>query len=276
MRGELEDLVRRVDEDRWLASQLAPAEARERLVALYAANYEIARTAEAVREAALGDIRLQFWRDAAAAIYEGKTPPAHPAAEALAVCIRQSGLPREPLDALIDARAKDLESVPFETWADLDAYVDAVSGGLVRLAAIACAPGASFGRAALTAFCAAGRAWGFAGLARAAPYWAARRRTPFPRKLLDHVGLSEADALAGRGGAAWRAAVASLLDRAEAGLKQARLLVSETPSASFPALAYVTLVALYAAAVRRDGGATGLSPIARRFRLFKAALLHRL
>ena len=64
----LDDLVRRVDEDRWLASRFAPADVRARLIALYAVNYEIARTAEVVREPGVGDIRLAWWRDALAEI----------------------------------------------------------------------------------------------------------------------------------------------------------------------------------------------------------------
>ncbi|MBC8107455.1 MAG: squalene/phytoene synthase family protein, partial [Anaerolineae bacterium] len=62
--NDLGTLVRRVDEDRWLASRFAPAPVRERLIALYAVNYEIARLSETVREAPLGDIRLEWWRSA--------------------------------------------------------------------------------------------------------------------------------------------------------------------------------------------------------------------
>jgi 15-cis-phytoene synthase len=73
--NDLDRLVRRVDEDRWLALRFAPEEVRARLIALYAVNYEIARTAEIVSEPALGDIRLEWWRSALEQMAEGSAPP---------------------------------------------------------------------------------------------------------------------------------------------------------------------------------------------------------
>src|SRR5262249_35669215 len=76
--------VRHADEDRGWASRFAPEDARKRLVALYALNHEIARTAETVRQAAIGDIRLQWWRDAAAEVFAGKIVRQHPVVQAFA------------------------------------------------------------------------------------------------------------------------------------------------------------------------------------------------
>ena len=56
-------LVRRHDRDRFLTALFAPAERREDLLALYAFNYEIAKTREVVSEPVLGQIRLQWWRE---------------------------------------------------------------------------------------------------------------------------------------------------------------------------------------------------------------------
>ena len=56
--ADLDADVRRHDEDRWLASRFAPADVRARLIAIYALNYEIARTAEVVSTPALVEIRL--------------------------------------------------------------------------------------------------------------------------------------------------------------------------------------------------------------------------
>lgn len=68
--------VRRYDHDRFLTSLFAPAARREGLLALYAFNVEIAKTAEVVSEAMLGQIRLQWWREAIEALYAG-APPEH-------------------------------------------------------------------------------------------------------------------------------------------------------------------------------------------------------
>src|SRR4029078_1774993 len=116
--------VRRVDEDRWLASRFAPGNARARLIAVYALNNEIARTADVVTQAQIGDIRLQWWREALAEIFEGAPVRAHPVLAAIARAHRQTPLRQQPLEALIDARGRDLDPAPFATFADIDAYLD--------------------------------------------------------------------------------------------------------------------------------------------------------
>src|SRR5688572_12376687 len=133
---DLSETVRRVDEDRWLASRFASAHVRGDLVALYALNYELARTAEVVSQPTLGDIRLAWWREAVAEIYEGRTPRAHPVVDALAQSRKL--WPRQALEDLIDARARDLDATPFDSEAAFSAYLDATAGQLMRLALIAC------------------------------------------------------------------------------------------------------------------------------------------
>src|SRR6185503_19927567 len=116
--------VRRVDVDRWLASRFAPADARARLVAIYALNHETARTANVVTQAQIGDIRLQWWREALAEVFEGKPVRAHPALAAIAQAHGQTPLPQHLLEALIDARGRDLDPASFATYAEIDAYLD--------------------------------------------------------------------------------------------------------------------------------------------------------
>lgn len=244
---ELDSLVRRIDEDRWLASRFAPADVRARLIALYALNYEIARAAEAVSEPALGDIRLAWWREAVGEIYAGAQTRAHPALAAFAAAQKEAPMSHATLASLIEARAKDLEAAPFAGWSDLEAYVDATAGGVMRLAVEAC--GADC--APLEAFLRhAGRAWGCAGLARAAPFWRARGRLVLP---------GEADE------------VEALLQRARAEHAMAR--ATRPPGATFPAVGYVALVPAYARAAKQRGG---VSLLARQFRLIGAAATGRL
>lgn len=156
----LSDTVRRVDEDRWLASRFAVAAVRERLIALYALNHEIARTVEVVTQPALGDIRLTWWREAIAEIYEGKAPRAQPALLALANVKAAWGA--GAFDPLIEARRRDLDAQPFATWAQLDAYIDGTAREVMRLAAAAC--GATADEALLLH---ASRAWGYTAWFRA-------------------------------------------------------------------------------------------------------------
>lgn len=71
-RKRVDDIVRRVDEERWLSSRYAPAEKRDTLIALYALNFELARIRVQVTEAGLAAIRFQWWRDALEGGYDDK------------------------------------------------------------------------------------------------------------------------------------------------------------------------------------------------------------
>lgn len=225
MDDALDALVRRVDEDRWLASRFAPARVRARLTVIYALNYEIARTAGAVTQEGIGHIRLAWWGEALDEIHAGRAPRAHPALASYAATLKQVVLPREPLDAMIEARAKDLEAAPFQTWADLDLYLDATAGSVFRLVMDAVAE-APFSPEQSQAFVRqAARAWGYAGLMRSAAHWAARGRNFFPQ--------SEA------------ADAPTLLDRGREAYTQARALAKKLPSVLFPAIGYLALLPRY-------------------------------
>lgn len=101
---------------------------------LYAFNYEIAKTREVVTETRLGLIRLQWWRDAIAAIYDGKKPLKHEVVEPLAAVIRQYSLPRELFDSLVYAREFDLEDKLPATLDGMKNYADFTTTPLLKLA----------------------------------------------------------------------------------------------------------------------------------------------
>lgn len=102
----LDDRLRRDDEDRWLSSRYAPAEARRALVALYAFNLELARVRTAVSEPGLGAIRFRWWRDAVAELLKGKPPRQHDVIEAVA----EAKLSEKTLAGLIDGHEQAFES----------------------------------------------------------------------------------------------------------------------------------------------------------------------
>jgi phytoene synthase len=116
--ADLEDLdasVRRHDPDRWLASRFIADEAdRADVVALYAFNHEIARVAGAVTNALMGEIRLTWWAEAVAEIYEGQPVRKHPVTLALAETIGRHSLPRDLFDAMIEARFPELDGAPVD------------------------------------------------------------------------------------------------------------------------------------------------------------------
>ena len=240
---DLDALVRRVDEDRWMASRFASADARQRLMAIYAVNYEIARTAEVVKEPALGDIRLAWWRDAIVDALGGKSSDQHEALAALRAAHRATALSPRHFTTLIEARRHDLDVAPFEDWAAFDAYVDATAGSVMRLAAEAC--GVIDGEHA-PFISRAAWLWGSVGLLRAEARWRGRGRALWPSG-------SSSDAL---------------LARVDAALKELRAMRAPAP-ALFPAYGYLANVAAYMRGLRRD--APPRAPLARRLRIVLAA-----
>lgn len=245
MPSDLDFQVRRHDEDRWLASRFAPADVRARLIGIYAVNDEIARTAEVVTQPGIGDIRLAWWREALAEVAAGATPRAHPALQAYAEAAQHASLPHAAAERLIAARARDFDAAPFATWADVDAYLDATAGGVIRLAIAACG-GSPEAHEAFTRE--AGVAWGGVGLLRAEGFWRARGRTWAPRE----------------GGAA-----EELRARARASLDRARRQAPVLPSSLFPAVGYLALAPRYLSALERGRSEQPL--LARQFKLIAVA-----
>lgn len=120
-----QDLVRRRDEDRWLAAGYAQGDAKRRLLALYAFHVELRNIPAAVSEPPLGEIRLQWWREALSEIRGGKRPRAHPVVEEIAA----AGLTGEAFEAAIeraiDAAARPLYGEGFTTIDDLTDWLAA-------------------------------------------------------------------------------------------------------------------------------------------------------
>jgi phytoene synthase len=190
--ASLEEIVRKADYDRYLSSLFAPQALLGHLLTLYAFNHDVAKTAESVSQPIAGQIRLQWWRDRIAELYGGADLD-HRLANALGEVIAEHDLPRELFDDLIDARENDLEEAPFDDVASLEAYADATSGNLMRLAARVLGAGDSLDRPAGQL----GVAYALTGLGRALPYHAARRRLMLPRDRVAEFGLSIEDLFSG-------------------------------------------------------------------------------
>lgn len=128
--ADLEDLLRRVDPDRWISSRfITDPQARADVVTLYAFDYELARAPKVASNPLIGEIRLTWWREALEEIFEGRPVRRHPAAQAMAELVGRRSLAREPLEALIDARYRELDPLPMDEAAALEWALGA--GGLV-------------------------------------------------------------------------------------------------------------------------------------------------
>lgn len=221
--------LQRHDRPRFLTALFAPRCRRDDLFALYAFNLEIAKTLETVSEKMLGHIRLQWWRDTIAGIYQGSVRE-HAVAQGLAKAIETHALPRHDVEALIEARETDLEEEPPADLAALAAYAEASAGTLVRLAARILVPGGAEAPAR-----AVGTAQGLAGLLLALPFRLRHDRIDLPADRLAAAGLS-LTSLRERRGAGMTAIVRDVAARAQAELSHARSLRRQVPRAAVPAL----------------------------------------
>ncbi len=157
--ADLDALVRRVDPDRWLSSRfIADAQARADVIALYAYDHELARAPRVASNPLMGEIRLTWWREVLDEVFEDRHVRHHPTAQALAEVVRRRGLPREPLEAMIDGRYRELDREPM-TGAEAETLARDTAGSAAGLAAMILDPTADRDAAAV-----AGAAWGLAWL----------------------------------------------------------------------------------------------------------------
>lgn len=170
------EIVRRHDRERYLVSLFAEPSARDDLFALLAANHEIAKTAEVVSEPMIGQIRLQWWREAFDGIEAG-APRAHEVVLPLAAVAERQPDVLGHLRRVVEARETDLTGEPATDLAALTAYA-AETGGEVT-AAMARVLGAD-----IDASRSMGTAWALIGLVRAMPVLLAAGRTPIPDSIL--------------------------------------------------------------------------------------------
>jgi len=228
----LAGIVRKQDHDRFLTALFAPAAQRDSLMALYAFNYEVAKTREMVRESMLGSMRLQWWRDSISAIYEDAPVRRHEVVEPLAATIREHRLSRVHFDRLIDAREADLADAPPATLAALEAYAEASSVPLVLLALEILGVR---DRGCAEAARGVGIGFALAGLLSAVPFHARQRRLYLPADLLAAQKIDvERTLFEMKPPPALAGIAAEISARAEACLARARK--DAVPRAAIPAL----------------------------------------
>lgn len=242
------DEVRRLDHDRYLTALLLSGTQRADALALYAFNLEIARTREIVSEPILGQIRLQWWRETIAGIYDG-VPREHPVVEALATACRRNDLDRSKLEALVDAREADLDDMPPPDLAALESYAAATSGKLCEL--VMCTlKGADEARAAARQ---TGTAWGLVGLARSVAFHAQSRRLYIPDELLTAYEVERRRVFDLKSTAGLDAAVRRIVERAEALLSEARAARNVIARSQRRGLLLATLADRHIANMRKAG-----------------------
>lgn len=127
--GDLDEVVRRADPDRWLAFRfiLDPAK-RGAALAILAFEAELARAPRVTSSPLAAQIRLTWWRDALDELEQGAPARAHPVVEALSAA-RKVGLDAAPLRADIEARILALDQPPLDATSAL-AFADGTAGSI--------------------------------------------------------------------------------------------------------------------------------------------------
>jgi phytoene synthase len=120
---DLDGQLRAADPDRWLASRfIADPLARADVVAIYAFDHELARAPRVASNPLIGEMRLAWWR------------------EALDAVVSRRKLPRELLEAMIDARYRELDPAPMDA-AEASRWAGESAGSAAVLSAYILDPG---------------------------------------------------------------------------------------------------------------------------------------
>ena len=127
------DIVRKGDPDRFAAAMAAPVAARRVLFPLYAFNVEVARAPWVSSEPMIGEMRLQWWRDALEEISKGGPVRKHEVTTPLSEVL--DAATAESLDRMIEARRWDLYMDAFHDDTHFDTYLSDTGGLLMQTAA---------------------------------------------------------------------------------------------------------------------------------------------
>jgi NADH dehydrogenase [ubiquinone] 1 alpha subcomplex assembly factor 6 len=126
------DIVRRCDHDHYLCCLLLPRGSRAAGIALRALNIELSQVKDVVSEKKIGEMRIQFWRDAIDLSFKG-SPPHHPVAQQLSLAIHRHRLSKHWLTRLLDARERELGVSAYLTTSDLEHHAEWTSSSLLYL-----------------------------------------------------------------------------------------------------------------------------------------------
>jgi phytoene synthase len=251
--------------DRYLAALLAPPPARIGLLALAACAAELANVPRLVRrEPAMGEIRLQWWRDALELPLPERT--GNPIADALRAAVAEHALPRTLLGDVIEARASDLRAEPIADDEALRRELWNSEGTLFALAGRILARDPEPGLDAAAA--ASGQAYGLARLLLRLPGTLSRGRVAVPLTRLAAAGIAPEDLLRGEGADRIGGLLADLRADARASLVAARQHVAQLLRGTRAGFLPLALVESYLRALERQRGnplrqEAGIAPITR-------------
>jgi 15-cis-phytoene synthase len=246
------EAARTGEPDRYLAALLSPPAQREALLALAAFSSELARIPQrVVHEPAMGEIRLQWWRDALAMPAAIRT--GHPVADAVREAAHRHELPVDLLETLIDGRSLLLSKGVSLDGGDLHDLLWKTEGTLFALGArVAGLPAG----ADVDAACAAsGHAYGMVRLLLGLPRALAQGCVPLAKSQLETAGLNAEDLLSGTADAGIDRLLGDCSAQIRRSLAAARQFTTRLPRADRVPFLPLALVEPYLRAIERSGHA---------------------
>ncbi|KAF9046567.1 isoprenoid synthase domain-containing protein [Panaeolus papilionaceus] len=181
------DYVRKHDYDSYLISHFYPKHAQPGYFAIKAFSVELASIADTVSNTVIGQMRMQFWRDAVKSINDGR-PTKHPIALALYEASKKAKLSSYHLKRMVDARDAELQSPSYLTVDSLTSHAEATSSTvLYLLLQLLSVPSSDVSHAASHL----GTAQTFSTLLRALPYHAKKGQMIIPAELTAKHGVNQ-------------------------------------------------------------------------------------
>ncbi len=254
--------------DRYLSALLAPPAVRNDLLVLAAYLGEIRRIPLVAHDAAIGEIRLQWWRDALLSA----APSGHPVADAVLDLKRRRSLRADLLEAPLEGTSRELYEDGIRDARELALYADEAEGAALRLGLAVL--GGEGDRDAEQLIEPAGRALALTRLALTLPQHLASGRRVLPADYAgtsrDPRGLGPAEARE-----ATRALLARLGEDAGQALAAFRRGQAGVEKGLFTAFLPLSLVAPYLKSVLAPGrdvlaDVADISPLSRVMRLWFA------
>ncbi len=243
--------LRKHDRDRYVTLLFAPDASRGELAALYNFNLEISRIPYLTKEPMLAEIRLQWWRDAVAHLFDGE-PEHHPVFDVLAPAMARRKFSRIFFENLIDCRQREIKGNGFESLDRLERYAEGCSASLLILALEALGVGED--EAARRAAMNVGTAWALVTMVRSQPRMSQYRKVNLPQDLMGKYGIDPEDIIQGRIDEPARNAFGEMLRLAERHLENARSLTRQVPKVARSPLMLAALADQYIKQLWKQNG----------------------
>jgi 15-cis-phytoene synthase len=225
-------LAREHARDQWLGSLYAAPSARDALLALASFDYEIGQARFRPRDPNLAAIRLAWWREVARGERDAEAAGS-PVALALRSAIDAFALPRDWLEAMIDARLQEMAPQDDFNLMAFEAYAGESQGARLRLASRIAAGGRDLDDR--NAHAPAGLALALIRMLSALPFAAGSAPTLFPVDVTARHGASLQDFDARRGSAGVVAACGEIRALAREKLAEAESRLATSPREILPA-----------------------------------------